>query len=142
MNRSYQIVSESAKELLLVNPAFGYLAKYVWLFNNKIRTKKILKKYPTPEDLYEKLVTVNDPGIRQIALECKNIDPEVYPAWVSIRFNPSKKSCHKVLGIILGIPNIVYQSLRAGVNSVRGADSVINKSIDQGRIYNTAGDMA
>lgn len=145
----YQVVSESVlinesdgiKEKLATWAITGYLAKHAWLLDNKLRTRKILKKYPTPEALYTKLISMKDPSLAIVAKELKNIDPDAYPGWVKIRFNPKVESGKRFWTYMLGPASLAFQTARLGVNAVRGADSMINTAVDKGRVYQTGGDL-
>lgn len=139
---SYNIVCESK----VLQEIFGTMAlslgagtTIAWWANRQIRTLIILQQYPTPEDLYNKLIRCNNVYVKDVAQELKGMDHKTYVRWVKTKFNP-KVSKGKILLTFLTLPTsaiaAAYQGTTAIANGSRTGEALVGDAIDNKNIYN------
>lgn len=140
MNKSYQFVSES---LNLQEGILGQTAKYGsmymgagtlgvlgWILNEKIRTKKVLSAYPTPESMKRKLETSPERTVRMIASTLTpDMSQDDYEFWVKRNVNPRSSLGKMIMTQLKGPYSLAVQLLKAGVHSMEDGENITNRAI-------------
>lgn len=132
MNTSYQIVSESLR-LNLSNTAIasGLLAIGAWILNKKIRTKKVLNRYPTPAALRRKLEECPIRKVRIVAGTLRDdMDPAEYKYWIGKNLNPKLGVGKAILLFLFAPATTVWQGGKAAVNAGQDPDKIIDRAIN------------
>lgn len=137
--RAYNFVSESKTLQELFDPlsigiGSGVLA--AWMINRILRTKKILSKYPTPEDMYQKLMRTNNMYVKDVAQELRGMDQKTYIKWVKMKFNPKATMGKMLLTAVFPVIAAVGQTAVTAVDNTKGADGLVDKAITSKNIYN------
>lgn len=135
MNKSYQFVSESLnlQEGAMGTAsavASGLLAIGAWVLNKKIRTMKVLNRYPTPDKLKKKLETCPDQNVRRVAATLTpNMDLIDYKYWVEKNVNP-KLGIGKAILLYLFAPiTVPWQGGKAIVHVGEDGETIVDRAI-------------
>ena len=144
MNRAYRIVNESVT-LNEMNKAaiagLGIGATFGgWFLNRVIRTNKVLKAYPNPADLKRKLMSSDNPNVAAIGNSMDpNMDSVQYKQYVTTITNPKMGAGKAILMAIFGSGWLIpaYQLGKAAVHSAESGDTILQRGIDKGRIFDT-----
>ena len=110
------------------------------VLNRVIRTNKVLKAYPNPADLKRKLMSSDNPNVAAIGNSMDpNMDPLQYKEYVAKLTNPKMGAGKAILMTIFGTGWLVpaYQLGKAAVHGTESGDTILQRGIDKGRIYNT-----
>lgn len=140
MNNAYQIVSESAMRkptplAIAVGAGIGYLTallstKGAWILDKKVRTQKILERYPTPNLLRERLIKAPDKKVHKAAEKLRDgMTPLQYKNWIDHHMNPKRSFGKLMLCIALCPISTIYSLAKTGYYFVADNDKVIDSAI-------------